>query len=156
MTNVERRHGASDTRPLPRAERRTGAVDTRDSEKPRRSAYRVNYYINGSPASSFVIAYTEVEAADFLGVRDGSAAVSTVCGPIEIAGVDKVHAALPVLEPFKAPPQAPRQFTDAEIVRLRGLLAGKPVTGFAYSGQERRHGAPDTRPLPRAERRTAV
>jgi hypothetical protein len=148
MTNVERRHGAPDTRPLPQTERRHGAPDARDSEKPRRSAYRVNYIVNGVPVSAFVVAFTEQEAANFLGVRDGSAQASMVCGPVEIVGTDKEHAALPIPEPFKAPPDAPKQFTDAEMVRLRALL-GKPD----YSGPERRHGAPDTRPLPRAERR---
>jgi hypothetical protein len=92
-------------------------------EKKVRSAYRVNYYVGGVPVSAFVCAYTEVEAADFLGVRDGSASVSTVCSPVEIAGVDKVHAALPVPEPFKAPPAPPRQFTDAELSELRAILA---------------------------------
>jgi hypothetical protein len=117
----------------------------------------VNYIVNGSPVSAFVVAYSEVEAANFLGVRDGSAQASMVAGPVEIVGTDKEHAALPIPEPFKAPPQAPRQFTDAEIVRLRALLnPGKPVPGVVYPGPERRHGAPDTRPLPRAERRAAA
>jgi hypothetical protein len=152
MTNVERRHGAPDTRPLPQTDRRHGAPDTRDSEKPRRSAYRVNYYVGGVPASAFVVAYTESEAAYFLGVRDGSAQASMVCGPVEIFGTDKEHAALPVPEPFKAPPRPPEQLTPAELTEFRAFLA-KNKGVKTYSGPERRTGAPDTRPLPRAERR---
>ena len=130
MTNVERRHGAPDTRPLPRTERRQGLPDMRDSEKPRRSAYRVNYYVSGVPVSAFVVAFTEQEAATFLGVRDGSASVSTVCGPVEIVGTDKEHAVLQPMPITKVPVRAfepatptPPLFTDAEMVRLRAILA---------------------------------
>ncbi len=128
MTNVERRHNAPDIRPLPRTERRQGLPDMRDSEKPRRSAYRVNYYVTGVPVSAFVVAYTEQEAAAFLGVRDGSVSVSTVCSPVEIVGIDKVHPALepmPVnkvpLRIFEPATPTPPQFTDAEVARLREL-----------------------------------
>lgn len=97
------------------------------NEKPVRSVYRVNYYLGGSPVSAFVCAYTETEAAYFLGVRDGSASASTVCSPIEIVGIDKEHAALPIPEPSKAPPAAPKQFTDAETAKLRALINTPPA-----------------------------
>lgn len=128
MTNVERRIGAPDTRPLPRTERRHGAVDTRDSEKPSRSTYRVNYYLNAQPASAFVVAFTELEAVAFLGVRDGAASVSNVAHPVEVVGTDPEHAAITPILPSTAPPLPPRQLTDAELAKLRTML-GKVSPG---------------------------
>jgi hypothetical protein len=149
MTNVERRIGAPDTRPLPRAERRHGAPDTRDSEKPRRGVFRVNYQEAGQPQSALVAAFSDVEAANFMGVANQSGVqVTKALYPVEVAGLDTAHKAMAPLPINFAPPQPAKQFSDAEMARLRALL-GKG----AYTGPERRHGAPDTRPLPQVNRR---
>jgi hypothetical protein len=89
----------------------------------KRSVFRVNYYIGGNSVTAYVCAQSEGEAAAFLGVRDGSAQVSTVASPVEVVGVDTAHPAQIPPPPFVAPPQPPRQFTDAELIALRKLLA---------------------------------
>lgn len=156
MTNVERRHNAPDTRPLPQKERRQGLPDMRDSEKPTKSVYRVNYYVAGQVQSAFVTAFTPQEAVAFLGIKDDSATVSNVAHPVEVVGVDKAHDPLPVAPIFKAPPASPKQLSDAELAKVRSMIAHGPVVTSVYTGAERRHGAPDTRPLPHAERRGIV
>lgn len=92
-------------------------------EIPRRAVYRVSFVANGQPQALFVVAYSAGEAAAFTGVQDGSAAVSQIVGPVEVSGVDSRHA--PVIPPAinVAPPQPPKQFSDAEVAALRRLLA---------------------------------
>lgn len=89
----------------------------------KRSVFRVSYYRSGQPATAFICASSEQEAAVFVGVRDGSAQVSRVAGDVEVVGVDKAHPALPSAEVFKAPPESPKQLSDEELLKLRAILA---------------------------------
>lgn len=120
-----RRIGVFDTRPQPLVERRHGAPDTRIPEKLKRGCFRVNYFRGGQAAVAFVCAYTDSDASVFMGVRDGSAQVNRIAYPVEIESVDAAHEPLPVMEVFKAPPEAPKQFTDAELVEIRAFLRSK-------------------------------
>lgn len=72
-----------------------------------KSVYRVNYYDHGQPASIFICAESDVEASQFVGVRDGSAQVSRVAGPVEVVGMDAAHPEIPPVPVFKAPPLPP-------------------------------------------------
>jgi hypothetical protein len=65
----------------------------------------------------------ESAAAVFMGVRDGSAQVNRVNYPVEVDGLDQAHDPLPALPVFVAPPQPPRQLSDAELSKLRTLLS---------------------------------
>jgi ethanolamine utilization microcompartment shell protein EutL len=87
--------------------------------------FRVTYYLRGQPAQAFVCAFTGSEASAFLGVTDGSATASSVAHPVEIAGLDSAHDALPALKVTMAEPAPPAQFSHDEMKRLRALLAGK-------------------------------
>jgi fermentation-respiration switch protein FrsA (DUF1100 family) len=89
----------------------------------KRSVYRVNYYLGGSPASAFVCAYSDSEASGFMGVTDGSASVTTVASPVEVAGVDAAHPALAPNPIFIAPPEAPAQVSREEFNELLSELA---------------------------------
>ncbi len=94
----------------------------------KRGLFRVNYYENGQPKTGFVVAITDVEAADFLGVANGSGVqVTRDRFPVEVAGLDAAHAQVPSPPVNMAPPQQPRQFTDDEMIRLRALLGGGGV-----------------------------
>jgi hypothetical protein len=103
-----------------------------------RNVYRVSYYMAGVPKQSFICAASEVEASDFIGVRDGSAAVSTVASNVEVAGVDKAHDALAPTPVTFAPPQA-EKLTQDEVEKLRQLLAKDenpvPVTVVAKNSK---------------------
>jgi hypothetical protein len=90
---------------------------------PKRSVYRVNYYLNGVPVTAFVCAFSDGEASAFMGVRDGSAQVSRIASPVEVVGLDPVHVAIAPLPVTTVPPPPPDQFTPEELVRLRALLA---------------------------------
>ena len=90
---------------------------------PTRSVYRVNYYVGGSIVSAFVVAYHASEAIEFLGVRDSTATASQVANPVEVVGVDAAHAALPLIPVTVNPPAPSPQLTDAELAKLRQLLA---------------------------------
>lgn len=78
-----------------------------------KSCFRVNYYVKGTPKSSFVVANDGNEASAFLGVRDGTASASVVAYPVEVIGIDQPHDSLPVIEPIKAPPE-PEQVVSRE------------------------------------------
>lgn len=49
------------------------------------NCYRVSHYVKGQQTITYVCAESDREAADFLGVRDGSASVSKLAGPVIIA-----------------------------------------------------------------------
>ena len=88
---------------------------------PKRSVYRVNYYVRGQVRSAFVCAFSLDEAAVFLGVRDGSGNGSSVAGPVEVVGLDLAHDALPML-PVTIAESAPQQLSAAEIAAVRSLI----------------------------------
>lgn len=92
-------------------------------DKLTRGTYRVNYFVGGLPTTAFVVATDESAAAVFMGVRDGSAQVNRVAFPVEVDGLDSAHEALPSMPINTAPPQAPKQLSDAELAKLRTLLA---------------------------------
>jgi hypothetical protein len=103
----------------------------------KRGVFRVNYYVSGQSTTAFVCCFSETEAAIFLGVRDGSAAVSRVAYPVEVDGLDAAHDALVPPEPFKAPYDLPKSVSRAdfnalqqEVNDLRAQVsgAGKPVS----------------------------
>lgn len=94
------------------------------------STYRVNHYVGTTPKTSFVVASSEAEASSFLGVRDGSAQVSTVASPVEVVGLDKPHAALATIPvnvaPFDIPHNVSRKEFEGlqqQITDLKALIA---------------------------------
>lgn len=96
-------------------------------EKQKRGLFRVNYYESAQPKTALVVAVTDVEAAAFLGVESVSGVqVTRDRYPVEVAGLDTTHAKVQSSPINVAPPQPERQFTDAEMVRLRALLDAKP------------------------------
>ncbi len=69
-----------------------------------RGVFRVNYQENGQPKSGFVVAFTDVEAAAFLGVANQSGVqVTKALYPVEVAGSDEAHAVIPSIPPSVAP-----------------------------------------------------
>jgi hypothetical protein len=88
-----------------------------------RNVYRVNYLFADVPQAENVVAASEAEAIKFFGIQDGHATAIMIASGVEIVGVDEPHALIPPKEVFKAPPQPEKQFTDAELVRLRQILA---------------------------------
>lgn len=61
-----------------------------------RGVFRVNYQENGQPKSGFVVAFTDVEAAAFLGVANQSGVqVTKALYPVEVSGTDDPHAVIP-------------------------------------------------------------
>ncbi len=88
-----------------------------------RGTYRVNYYVNGQPKSSFVCAESDVVAAAFLGVQDGSATSVPVAYPVEVVGIDPAHAAIPVIVPNVAPFEAPKGVSRQEFDALLAQVA---------------------------------
>lgn len=88
-----------------------------------RGVYRVNYYVNGQPKSSFVCAESDVAAANFLGVQDGSATSTPVAYPVEVVGIDAPHAAIPAIAPNVAPFEIPKGVTREEFNALQRQLA---------------------------------
>lgn len=88
-----------------------------------KSVYRVNYYIGGVPVTKNVCASSPSEAADFVGVRDGSAQVNALASNVEVVGVDKPYAAIAGPAINYAPPEAPKQLSDVELAKLRAILA---------------------------------
>jgi hypothetical protein len=123
MTNIERRVGAPDTRPLPHVERRVGAPDTRESEKPKLACFRVNYFRGGQPATAYVVAVSEGHAAAFMGVTDGSAQVNRVAYPVEVVGLDPAHAPLVPMPINVAPFELPKNVSRDEFNALQAQLA---------------------------------
>jgi hypothetical protein len=91
----------------------------------KRNVYRVSYYVGGVAKQSFICAASEAEASDFLGVRDGTASVSTVASNVEVVGVDTVHDVLvpPIIN--VAPFDVQRQLTQDELTQIRALLPGQ-------------------------------
>jgi hypothetical protein len=90
----------------------------------KRGLFRVNYFQNGQPATAFVVALTDVEAAAFMGVANGSGVqVTRDRYPVEVVGLDKEHAIIPSPPVNFAPPQPARQLSDSELAKLRVLLA---------------------------------
>ena len=90
---------------------------------PKRSLFRINYYLGGQVKTAFVVAYTAPEATDFLGVRDGSAQAYVTAGNVEVVGLDKAHeaiAALPVTHAESSP--APQLSAD-ELAKLRKFIS---------------------------------
>lgn len=105
-----------------------------------KSCFRVNYYVGGNPKTAFVVAETGNQASDFLGVRDGSAQANVVASPVEVVGMDGTHDAIPVIEPFKAPPEPPQVVSRDEFnalqEQLNSVLAqlggqGRPVVSVS-------------------------
>lgn len=92
-------------------------------DKVTRGTYRVNYFLNGQPVTALVVATDENAASIFMGVRDGSAQVNRVAYPVEVDGLDTAHDALPSMPVNTAPPQPPKQLSDAELAKLRTILA---------------------------------
>jgi hypothetical protein len=90
--------------------------------QPKRSVYRVNYYLHGTPVTAFVCAFTDSEASAFVGVRDGSAQVSRVASPVEVVGLDPVHVAIAPMPVTTVPAPPHEQLTQEELARLRALL----------------------------------
>lgn len=97
-----------------------------------KSLYRVSYPVGGQAKTSFVVAETDSDASYFVGVRDGSAAVSEVAKNVEIVGIDTQHDAIvpipPSTAPFDSPKWASRAEVDsmqAQIAELRRQLAGQ-------------------------------
>ncbi len=87
------------------------------------NVYRVNYYVGGQPKTSFVCADVASQAADFLGVRDGSAAVSELAKDVEVIGIDKAHPAIIPPTPTRAPFDLPRNVGRAEFEALQAQVA---------------------------------
>jgi hypothetical protein len=92
---------------------------------PTRSLWRVNYYVNNTIVSAYVVSFTAADAINFLGVRDNSATATAIANPVEVLGVDKAHAAIPVLPVTMTYPPPPPQLTTDELAQLRKMLAGK-------------------------------
>jgi hypothetical protein len=93
----------------------------------KRGLFRVNYYENGQPKTNFVVAYTDVEAAQFMGVTGNSGVqVTQDRFPVEVAGIDAPHAAvasIPVtVAPFDLPRTVSREEFDALNMRISDLL----------------------------------
>ncbi len=89
----------------------------------KRGVFRVNYYLGGQPATAFVCAFSDNEASAFLGVQDGSASVTRVAFPVEVAGVDTSHAPIPPIAPNVAPYDSPRSVSRAEFDALAQQFA---------------------------------
>jgi len=84
----------------------------------------VNYFVAGGvPKSAFVCAEDGNDASDFIGVRDGSAQATEIARNVEVIGIDAPHEALAPLPINVAPVQPQRQLTDAELAKVRALLA---------------------------------
>jgi hypothetical protein len=90
-----------------------------------RSVFKVDYYIGGHPKTEFVCAETGAQAAEWIGVRDGHASIHAVASPVHVAELDQPRAAIPAIEPYKAPPapepQVSRKEYEALIARLNDL-----------------------------------
>lgn len=95
----------------------------------KRGVWRVNYYAsNGTPQTALVVAVDGAEAATFLGIQDSSG-VQVVRDryPVEVAGLDQAHDPIAPI-PVVIPPLGPsKQFSDAEIRRIRELLNAPAV-----------------------------
>lgn len=100
-----------------------------------RGVFRVNYQQNGQPATGFVAAFTDVEAATHFGVASQSGVqVTKALYPVEVAGVDPVHDTIPSTPPSVAPFElakgVSRQEFDAlvsVIADLKSQLANAPI-----------------------------
>ena len=91
-----------------------------------KTLYRVTYYQdNNAEKQSLVVAETASEAAAFLGLTQWQSA-SEVARNVEVAGVDKQHAAVPPKKPDIMPP-APEQLTADDILKLKAMLAKQPA-----------------------------
>lgn len=93
-------------------------------EKPKRGAWRVNYYAsNGTPQTALVVAMDGAEAAAFLGIVDSSGVqVVRDRWPIEVVGLDDAHDKIVPIPVVIPPIQPPRGLSDAELTQLRSLL----------------------------------
>lgn len=93
-------------------------------EKPKRGAWRVNYYAdNGTPQTALIVAFDGAEAAAFLGIVDSSG-VQIVRDryPVEVVGLDAAHAKITPIPVVIPPVQPPRDLSDAELTQLCALL----------------------------------
>lgn len=91
--------------------------------------YRVNYYpnANGVPKTSFVVATDGNSASAFLGVRDGQATATMIAENVEVVGLDAAHPAIASLAVNVAPYDAPKQFNQTEMAKIRELLSNPEV-----------------------------
>lgn len=96
----------------------------------KRSLFRVNYYESGQPKSALIAALTEADAASFVGV-EGNSGIQVIRDryPIEVVGLDAGHDLIASSPVNIAPPPPTRSFTDAEMAKLRQLIAQGDVAG---------------------------
>lgn len=89
----------------------------------KRGLFRVNYYESGQPRTSFVVALTDVEAAQFLGVESASGVqVTRERYPVEVSGLDEKHATVPSLPVTMAPFDLAKSVSRDEFNALQAQL----------------------------------
>lgn len=90
----------------------------------KRGLFRVNYFDPaGNPKTSFVVAFTDVEAAQFLGVVDSSGVqITRDRYPVEVAGLDATHASIPPIPVEKAAFDLPKSVSRSEFEALQATL----------------------------------
>lgn len=91
-----------------------------------KTLYRITYYEGNEEKQGNVVADTPALAAAHLGLTQWQSAAE-LARNIEVAGVDKQHAAITPKPPDVMPPAPPSPFSPEEIRRLKALL-DKPVT----------------------------
>lgn len=90
----------------------------------KRGLFRINYYESGQPRTSFVVALTDVEAAQFLGVASASGVqVTRERYPVEVSGLDEAHATVASLPVTMAPFDLSKSVSRDEFNALQAQLA---------------------------------
>lgn len=90
-----------------------------------KGVFRVNYQENGQPKSGFVVADSDVEAANFMGVANQSGVqVTKAMYPVEVAGLDEQHAVIPSTPPSVAPFDLAKGVTRDEFNAMASVVEG--------------------------------
>lgn len=88
-----------------------------------KTLYRITYYDGNEEKQGNVVADTPALAAAHLGLKQWQSAAE-IARNIEVAGVDKQHAAIAPKPPDIMPP-APEQLTPEDVRKLKALVADK-------------------------------
>lgn len=90
----------------------------------KRGLFRVNYFdVGGQPKTGFVVAFTDVEAGQFLGVASASGIqITRDRYPVEVAGLDDPHATIADIPPSKAEFDLPKSVSREDFNALKAQL----------------------------------
>lgn len=91
----------------------------------KRGLFRVNYFdVGGQPKTGFVVAFTDVEAGQFLGVASASGIqITRDRYPVEVAGLDDPHATIADIPPQKAEFDLPKSVSREDFNALQAQVA---------------------------------